>query len=147
MNDPAAPPKKKKKNTALWVGLVILILGGGGCGLCCVSGVGLSWFGLGELEKDLGGQLENNPTLVQHIGVVDSFDYDIMGSGEYSAWSTTVYKVHGSRGSGKVVLQSHTSDDWQYEEIDWAVLFVAGGPRVDLLGYPPADLPSPGSSY
>ena len=133
----AAAPKPRRSNKLVWI-VVIVGLVGVTCMLCCGGMLGLSIFGMGELEKDYVSQLESNPLFVQEIGSLRDLKYDIMASGSYSDWGVTAYTATGSRGSGLIVLESHSSGT--IERIDWAVLFPDSGGRVELMGYVPAHI-------
>ena len=99
-------PAPKKSNTWLWI-----LLGVGGVAvLGCCGCAGIAWWGMGAgmnmVAQQIRPGLENDPVVQQHIGEIETFDWNLMATGEATEKSTgedvMVWDVKGSKGSGQI---------------------------------------------
>ncbi len=127
---PTAPRKKSSSLTCL-----TLVLAGCGLGvivLCCGGGFGIAWFGLNVLSAELEDKLRDNPAMKEHIGVVESFTFDLTRSAAHADNDAMVFRVKGSLGEGYVTVVSSTNAAGD-EDISKATLRKADGTEVQLL--------------
>ena len=125
------PPPPKPSRWWLW-----LLLGGGGVLLlCCCGCFGLVYFGFNLIEQELTPQLQNDPVVQEHIGTVESVEFDFMksiteaeSSGDDDA---LVFHVEGSKGSGDVIGRSVTGPDG-VEHLEGGVLRLPSGEEYEL---------------
>jgi hypothetical protein len=113
--------------------LVVLgILGVLGAGTCAACG-----FFLYSQFSDMFGQqvvaaLEGNEVFDEHIGEVHEISIDLMATGEEDASDVFVFRVEGSRGSGRLVVQTLTVDD-ETEEVLSGRIELSDGSVFDLF--------------
>jgi hypothetical protein len=120
----------------LVVGLIGTLLCGGVCG-------GGAFWGWGMFEEQAQQALSQNEVILEHIGEIQSMDFDLMGTGEAedgstAAGQTFVFRVEGSKGSG-VVSAEFVTDDADTELLTSGTLTLSSGEVIDLFA--PSDMP------
>jgi hypothetical protein len=124
----AAPPQKSS-SAGLWIALAVagavLLVCGGGCGA-------LVFVGLNVAEEEIAVQLRDNPKLREHVGEIESLDMDIIASGAEDDDDVFVYRVKGSKGSGKLTIREGTSDDFD-TIVEEATLRLPDGTTVPIV--------------
>jgi hypothetical protein len=103
------PPPPPPSRWWLW-----LLLGGGGVvALFCCGGVGLFVVAMNYLESEVQKSLANEPAIQEHVGDLESVDFDIMATGELTEQNEgddrLVFNLKGSKGNA--VLIGETTDD------------------------------------
>ncbi len=145
MSDGNVGGEKKKRN---WILIVLLVLLGIGV-LCCGTGI-VAWkVGAGAVEQVMSSELRANPVLLEHVGTVSTMDVRWMESVELGRQNGLVFRVEGSKGSGRVVAVMSQQQDGNTIRFDEAKLTLDGDPtEIDLLAeeeQPPVELPEPES--
>ena len=126
---PPPQPPAKPRSRLLWV-----LLGVGGLiGALCCGGFGvLAYFGLELISTEVRNQVRDHPVVVQHIGVIESFEVSFIESAATNDDETFVYHVKGTKGSG-VLTAKHVTNAAGEEEILWAKLRLRDGQEHDLV--------------
>ena len=106
-----------------------LCVAGGLCLLVCCGGV--VHFGFGVTAEQVRHKLEADPRFVQHVGQVQEFNVDYLGSFSNEEDDVFIYNVKGSKWSGRVTVK-HETDDEGDEQIVWARFTLASGEKVEL---------------
>jgi hypothetical protein len=124
------PPTPRKSSAALWWGLgiggaVLLLACGGTC-------TGLLMFGMNIAEEEIAAQLRDEPKFREHIGELQSLDMDLIASGAEDDDEVFVYKVRGSKGSGKVTIHEGEDDDGN-TTVEKATLRLSDGTQVQVV--------------
>ena len=99
-------------------------------------------FGLGVTAEQVRHKLEADPRFVQHVGQVQEFNVDYLGSFSDEEDDVFVYNVKGSKWSGRVTVK-HETDDEGDEQIVWARFTLPSGEKVELK---PEEPPGEGTS-
>jgi hypothetical protein len=124
------PPTPRKSSAGLWWGLgiggaVLLLACGGTC-------TGLLMFGMNIAEEEIAAQLRDEPKFREHIGELQSLDMDLIASGAEDDDEVFVYKVRGSKGSGKVTIHEGEDDDGN-TTVEKATLRLSDGTQVQVV--------------
>jgi hypothetical protein len=109
--------------------IVGLTVAGGLCMLVCCGG--LVHFGLGVASEEVRNELEADPRFVDHVGQVQEFSVDYIGSISNEESDVWVYNVKGTKWSGRVTVK-HETDANGDERIVWARFTLASGEKVEL---------------
>jgi len=111
----------------VWL-IVLLTAGAGLCLFLCCGGV--VHIGLGITTEEVRHALEADPRFVDHVGQVQEFSMDYVGSlsGGDDVW---VYNVKATKWSGRITVKHVTGDDGN-ERIVWARFTLASGEIVEL---------------
>lgn len=124
------PPKKGGKGLLIGCGIASLL----GMLVCCGGFAMLGYFGLGVVGDVVQAEVENSPTIIEHIGEIDSMSLNLTATGEEAQGvepgqaAPMVFDVQGSKGSGMIVAQqSRTSPG-----INSAVLVLPSGERFPI---------------
>lgn len=124
-----APPPQKSSSAGLWIALavagVVLLVCGGGCGA-------LVFVGLNVAEEEIAAQVRDNPKLREHVGEIESLDMDIIASGAEDDDDVFVYRVKGSKGSGKLTIREGTTDGFD-TTVEEATLRLPDGTTVQIV--------------
>jgi len=103
-----AQPKKGKGCliAALVVGLLGLLMFGG-----CM---GMAWFGISKVGEMAKTELQADPTVANAVGEVQEAKMDLIATGEVNQGAAgggdiIVYKVTGTKGSGKAKVRMNES--------------------------------------
>jgi hypothetical protein len=96
--------------------------------VCCG---GIVHLGFGLTAEQVRHKLEADPRFVQHVGQVQEFNVDYLGSFSDDEDDIFVYNVKGSKWSGRVTVK-HETDDEGDEQIVWARFTLASGEKVEL---------------
>ena len=126
--------QKPRQGLSTWV-IVLIVLGVLGSGflvLCCGGGVAFLYFGMQVFSEEIANELRDNPTLIEHVGNVESFEIDWIGSAAADGESVFLFDVKGSKADGVVTCESITLEDGT-EYISWAELELLDGTSVDLV--------------
>ena len=101
---PRFQKEEKSNKTCLTVGL---ILGGivGVVLLCGGCGVGMYFFGTGQLAGGVQAALADNPVIREHVGEIQSLEFDVMDTGERGGDDVFLFDVTGSKGSGTIFAE------------------------------------------
>ncbi len=112
---------------AVWL-VVFLTAGAGLCALVCCGGV--VQIGLGVTAEEVRQELEADPRFVEHVGQVQEFGMDYMGSisGDSDVWT---YNVKGTKWSGRVTVRHETGADGN-ERVLWARFTLPSGENVEI---------------
>jgi hypothetical protein len=122
---PQQPKGSGIKILVIVLGLFVVL--GGGFGLfCCGGGLWIANLGLNVLEADLEAQLRDHPTVLEHLGEIESFEMDWVKSGSIDDGDTFVYHVVGSKDEAELTITSVSMDDGS-EEIVYAEMRLSGG--------------------
>ncbi|MHC4816924.1 MAG: Coa1/Tim21 domain-containing protein [Planctomycetota bacterium] len=116
---------------------VILIV----IGAVVVIAVGLYFlvgWGLDMVSEQVKADIQDNPVILEHIGRIESIEFDFMASGAASGDDTLVFNLKGTKGEGVLTAEVITVDD-EHEEVRSGTLRLASGEKVDL--FPEPDLP------
>jgi hypothetical protein len=113
----------------LWV----LALSGLGLVLLCCGGLGgVVILGMNIGEEELANQLRDHPKFREHIGEVEEISFDIVATSALNDEESTVYRVRGNKGSGRLTVQEHLDDQWN-TKIDRADLRLKDGTQVQII--------------
>lgn len=133
--DPRFPhgPPPRKSRWWLW-----LLLGGGGAiALLCCGCVGLMMFGFNVIEQEVTAQLKSDPVVQEHLGEVQSVEFDFMQSIEETQArgggddESLVFHVKGTKGTGDVIGRTETGPDGQ-ERLTNGILRLPSGEEFEL---------------
>lgn len=119
-------------STGMIVFIVLGVLGSGFFVLCCGGGIAFVYFGLQVFGEEIANELKDNPTMIEHIGQIESFDIDWVASAADEGEEVFVFNVKGTKSKGVVTCESITLDDGT-EFISWAELELPDGTTVDLI--------------
>jgi hypothetical protein len=107
-------------------------------GLCVAGGLrllvccgGIVHFGLGVTAEQVQNKLEADPRFVQHMGQVQEFNIDYLGSSSNEEDDVFVYNVKATKWSGRVTVK-HETDDQGDGQIVWDRFTLASGEKVEL---------------
>ncbi|MHC4933390.1 MAG: Coa1/Tim21 domain-containing protein, partial [Planctomycetota bacterium] len=81
-----------------------------------------------------------NPVILEHIGRIESIEFDFMATGAAQGDDTLVFNLKGTKGEGVLTAEVITIDD-EHEEVRSGFLRLPSGERVDL--FPEADASDP----
>ncbi len=109
--------------------VVSLIVTGGLCLLVCCGGI--VHLGLGMASEEVRTELEADPRFVEHVGQVQEFRVDYVGSISNAETDVWVYNVKGTKWSGRVTVKHETDADGE-ERIIWTRFTLASGEKVEL---------------
>jgi hypothetical protein len=109
--------------------IVGLTVAGGLCLLVCCGG--LVHLGLGMASEEVRNELEADPRFVEHVGQVQEFNVDYLGSIGNEESDVWVYNVKGTKWSGRVTVKHETDADGD-ERVVWARFTLASGEKVEL---------------
>ncbi|XZE56736.1 hypothetical protein SH139x_002863 [Planctomycetaceae bacterium SH139] len=126
-------PQKRGGNGGKTVLIVLAILAGIGV-LCCGAGgiVTYTFFSFGEqvLVEDIRSQLQDDPTIKNELGGIESMELNWAASMMHDDEETMVYEVQGSLGKGRLEVRSITNGD--QEVIEAAILRISDGRALEL---------------
>ena len=128
----ASAPSSGKTSTVVLivVGAVVVI----------VVGLGLLvMWGLDVVAEQVKADIQDNPVILEHIGRIESIDFEFMATGAAQGEDTLVFNLKGTKGEGVVTAEVITVDD-EHEEVRSGTLRLPSGEKVDL--FPEAD-PAP----
>jgi hypothetical protein len=114
-----------------------LLLGGGGvlALLCCGCG-GLVFFSLNFMEESFKKELANDPVVQEHVGEVESVDWDFVKSAEEADGkggpAPMVLHVKGSKGEADVIGEQAGSDEEGNLKLRNGVLRLPSGEEFKL---------------
>ena len=131
--DPRFPQRPPPSGSRWWLWL---LLGGMGMLFClCCGGAALVYFGFNIIEQELTPQLENDPVVQEHIGEVQSVEFDFMKSIDENETGgdaeALVFRVEGTKGSGHVIGRSETGPDG-VEHLTGGILRMPNGEEYQL---------------
>lgn len=112
--------------------LILGVLGGGFVLLCCGGGGAVMWFGSKVFTEQVRTELEKNPVIVEHVGEIQSMRVDWVKSAAAPGADEYVFDIEGTKGRGRVTVESITVDD-DTEEIRSGTLKLDSGETFDLL--------------
>ncbi len=121
-----------------------------GCGGCAVLGIAvvvfgsflLVWFGLGIFVDQVKTDLKENPVIVEHLGMIEDLEVDIMGSLAAPGEEEYVFRARGSKGQGEITAECVTRDA-DTEEVVSGTLQMSDGEIYDLFPLPEPPLEQP----
>lgn len=132
---PQVPEQKSSSGKTVIIILVVLfVVGGLICLGCCGGLYAMFSVGMNEVAGDIEAQISGDPTLREHIGEIESLSVNLIESASYDDDETFVYDVRGSKGSGKLVVNSITTFE-NGEDIQWAELQLDDGRTFTLDVY------------
>jgi len=128
---PPAQPDARHGGLPVWLWGV---LGGGALMmLTCFGGlIAVMVLGSSVMEVEVRDQLRDNPKLRGHIGEVQSFEVDHVGSLSDSDDDTFRYEVRGTLGSGELTVR-HISGEDDKEVVQEARLRLQDGTQVQIV--------------
>lgn len=126
-----APPKEDTRLIPIWVWIVLGGLLGMGGLTCCGCG-GLMWFGLNVQADELKASLKGNPVIEEHIGEITDLSIDFGETIGHDGSETTVCRVKGTKGSGKIVGET-TANELNNEVFRSGELILPDGTKHDLF--------------
>jgi hypothetical protein len=122
-----------------------------GCG--CITGaivtvvvlvVGGIWWGVGMYLGQAQTAVENNPVVIEHIGVIQDFDLDLTATGELPD-DIFEFDIKGSKANGTVQLATE-GDGPDSERIVQGKLILDSGEEFDLMDVEIKESPAAGES-
>jgi hypothetical protein len=129
-------PVPPKKSSGLKTVLIVLGIFGGLGLLCCGGFVAMGVWGVGQAKTALAGQVrsmvETNPDFMSEIGTVQSFETNLMASGQESQKGNAgaiVFDVVGSNGKGRLIVQQEPGG----QEMQSIILRTENGNEIDLI--------------
>ncbi len=130
-----APAKKKGGKGCLigcGIGSVLVLL------VCCGGGGMFMQFVMSTIASEYERQLASNPVVVEHLGEVESFDFDMTAtfqeaqkSGDQGGDPDIAFKVKGSKGDGTILVKQDNSGDGG-AAIKSAILVLPDGSRHEI---------------
>jgi len=136
-SQPGGAPASKK--SGIGTPLIIICITVGVCltviVVCCGACGILGYVGIGQQSEELADELRFNPVIQEHIGDIETFEYQFWDSSDIDDYNTEVYAVKGTKGSGEIVVK-YISDDDLNVEIEWAELTTSSGEKHVVKGVP-----------
>jgi hypothetical protein len=106
---------------------------GGALVLCCGGGVvAVGMFGMNIVAADIKEQLRDNPKLREHVGEIQSLEFDFVATAAKDDDETFVYNVEGDKGGGALTVRQVQDEDWN-EVIEEASLRLENGKTVQIV--------------
>jgi len=108
-------------------------------GAVVVLAVGLGFlvvWGLNLVSEQVKADIQDNPVILEHIGRIESIEFEVVATGAAQGDDTLVFKLTGTKGEGVPTADVITVDD-EHEEVRSGTLRLASGETVDL--FPEAD--------
>lgn len=102
---------------------VVLLIGGG---------MWIASWGIDVVAQQVANDIENNPVIVQHIGLINSIEVDWTASMAEPGEDVFVFELSGSKGRGVLVAESKTIDV-DTENVTWGRLKLPSGEQYDLF--------------
>jgi hypothetical protein len=126
-----APPPQPPKKSLLWLWI---LLGVGGLGsVCCVGGVvGIGLFGLNIVAAEVADQIRDEPEFREHIGELQSLDFDFVATSAKNDDETFVYNAKGDKGSGVLTVKQTEDENWNNVIVE-ASLRLPDGRQVQVV--------------
>ncbi len=127
-NEPSGGRSRKQGMGCVFAGL---LTGGLVFVLCCGGGTALVVFGMNMTTRDVEVQLRDNETLVEHIGPLQSFEFN--WSASFAAEENIyVFDAVGKEGKGEITVETVIEPD-DSEKVVWAELRTEDGELVTLV--------------
>ena len=132
--EPAPIEPTKKSRTGLFA-----FLGCGGCAVLGAVGVVVAVYvlfalGMGIFTDQVKADLSDNPVILEHIGLIEDLEVDLVGSFSAEGDDEFVFDIAGPKGRGVVKAVCITRDA-DTEEVVSGTLRVGSGEVFDL--FPP----------
>ena len=124
---PAPEPSTRSSRTSTL--LILLVSGFGMLALCCLVCGGVSWLGLGQIEKEVVRQYGQNPRVVAAIGPLTDASYDLVATGERGQFGVLVFRVVGKDGEGQLVVEQNDQPPTVFRN---GILFLPDGREIDV---------------
>jgi hypothetical protein len=102
-------------------------------GVLCVFSCcgGLVYLGLDVATEEVRASLEQDDRFAEHVGQIEDFSLDFIGSVADDDDDTWIYNVKGSRWSGRITVK-HVTDNDGDERIVWVRFVLPSGEKVEL---------------
>lgn len=113
---------------ALLIILLVAFIVMGACGACSYCAYKM---GTGYLSEEVASALGENPVLMEHVGEIESLEFDLGASTAEPESDVFVFTVEGSRGSGRLLVRLGTAAD--EPEVIGAILEMEDGTTHDLF--------------
>lgn len=121
-----------------------------GCGGCVVLGIAvvvlgsilLVWAGMGIFADQVKADLRENPVIVEHLGMIEDLEVEIMGSLAAPGDEEFVFRARGTKGRGEITAVCVTRDA-ETEEVVSGTLQMRDGEVYDLFPLPELPLEQP----
>lgn len=125
-------PKTGGSKVWLWVLGSILAVFLLGALVCCGGGYFAYQAGTGMMAEAYTSQLNNNPVIQEHIGDIESMNFDLTATTEQAEASggAMAFKISGTKGSG--ILLIHQAPGGDGERIERAELVLPDGTRHEV---------------
>ena len=127
--DPFEPLEKEGKSRGCIIAVIVtlVLVVGGGLGGCFV----LYQFGMNILGEQVVADIEDNPVILEHLGTIEEIDIDLTATAAESDDDVLVFEVTGTKGEGRLVVQTWSTDD--AEEVQWGMLRLPSGEKIPLF--------------
>lgn len=123
-----------KPRNIRWGCWIFSILGVGML-MCCGLCGGLILFGIQLMNQEVESELADNPAIIENIGEIQTLETQWLESAENSGESDEtifVYRVQGTKGSGKVYVKIREGDFEEGTSIESGLLELDGGGVFEL---------------
>jgi hypothetical protein len=110
-------------------GGVLLLVGG-----CCVGGYFLMTFGMDVVGEQVVKQIRDDPAVREHIGEIQECEWNMTASAAEGGEDTLVFDLRGSKGSGRLTVE--TTDSGDEVEVLLATLRLSDGREIELTPSP-----------
>lgn len=135
---PPSPPSSTPPTSTSKLVIVMLVgLAGAlllGVLVCCGGGLGLVYWGQSTVAPQIVAQVRDQPAIREHIGEVQSCNWNASASLDEDDPDTLVFEIRGSHGSGTLITRSETTDDG--ERVVAARLILPDGREVTVIPEP-----------
>jgi len=104
------------------------------CGIVALigGGVWLTNIGLDVVMRQVVNDIEDNPVILEHVGVIEKMEIDFTGSMAESGDDVFEFKIEGSKSNAVLVAKIITIDG-EHEEVTWGRLTLPTGEKYDLI--------------
>ena len=112
ISERAQPRSRTGRSVLFWIALIL----GGGVALCCVCCGGAFLLYESIAEDAVRTQFAGDPTVHEHIGILQSVDFDFVGTGNEPGDDTQVFQLVGDKGTATLVVEiDETADDFVFK--------------------------------
>jgi len=134
------PTVERKGLSKGWI--IGLSIAGAAIVLVMVAAIGgvflLFRFGLGLVEDQVRRDIQQNPVIMEQVGVIQQIDIDFPASANEPDPEVFVFHLQGQHGSATLTAKTVTGEGGT-EKVTWGTLQTSSGAQYDLFPGQPAE--------